>query len=108
MEDDKSDQSISMMKATELEELTRAELENRVKRAEKSLHTLEAYNHQLREELELMNAKAHLAKRYLQQNVATQTDIHIPTAEMNGRVFADCIMLPNGEGSEGDAPEDKK
>src|SRR5699024_5402875 len=66
--------------------------------------------------VELMNAKLHLAKKFLYQTASSQTDIHIPPSEINGRVFANCIMLSDeqqqqqkvgDEVSEGQNPNSK-
>ena len=73
--------------------------ELKVRRLEKENHSLEAYNRELRDQVELMNAKLHLSKKFLYQNVESQTDIHIPPNEINGHVFSNCIMLPQESSS---------
>ena len=73
--------------------LSISELQSSLQRAEKMNRSLETYNRELRDKVDLLNAKFHLAKKFLYQTVSTQTDIHIPTMEMNGRVFLDYIMV---------------
>jgi len=86
--------------------LSTIELKSQLRRAKREIRSVETYNRELRDQVDLMSAKMHLAKKFLYQSVASQTDIHIPPNEMNSRVFASCIMLPDGCDSQTDVGDD--
>ena len=74
---------------------TTAELQNQLKRAQRECRSLHAYNCELRDQIELMNAKLHLAKDFLYQNAATQTDI--PGQQINVSVFSGSAIDSNNQ-----------